>query len=297
MKQKKLIIVTGPTASGKTSIAIQLAQHFCTEIISADSRQCFKELNIGVAKPSPAELALVKHHFINSHSVHDNVNAATFASYAHHALENIFSEKDVAIMAGGTGLYIKAFVEGLDEIPEIPEQLRRDIRTEFEDKGMSWLQEQVRTRDPLYYSSGEIQNPQRMMRALEVVLSTGQSIKEFQTKQEVHDHAFIIEKFGIEVARETLYNNINVRVDQMMDAGLEAEARSLLPLRHLNALQTVGYSELFEYFDGTCTLSEAREKIKQHTRHYAKRQLTWLRKDVSIHWVRDVGEIVSVSGP
>lgn len=293
MKQKKLIIVTGPTASGKTSLAIQLAEHFDTEIISADSRQCYRELNIGVAKPSPHELALVKHHFINSHSIHDSVNAATFSVYAQKVIDEIFRKKDVAIMAGGTGLYIKAFVHGLDEIPEVPENIRAEIRSNYETRGMEWLREQVQLQDPLFYNSGEIQNPQRMMRALEVRLATGMSIKEFHKAGDVDDHPFSIDKFAIHLKREQLYENINSRVDKMVEQGLEAEARSLLPLRHLNALQTVGYSEMFDYFDGTFTLPHAVDKIKQHTRHYAKRQLTWLRNDCTTKWVTGVHEILS----
>ena len=297
MKQKKLIIITGPTASGKTAIAIQIAQHFSTEIISADSRQCFKELNIGVARPSTEELSLVKHYFINSHSVHDNINAAYFSAYAGEVLEKIFSKHDVAVMAGGTGLYIRAFVQGLDEIPEVLPHIRNQIKDDYANKGISWLDEQLRINDPLFYDSGEIKNPQRMMRALEVKLSTGLSIKQFHGHNELRQHPFSIETFAIDVDREQLYNNINQRVDKMVEAGLEAEARSLLPLRHLNALQTVGYSELFEYFDGNYTISQAIEKIKQNTRRYAKRQLTWFRKDASINWVKDSSDILKKIAP
>lgn len=254
-----------------------LARQHNTSIISADSRQCFRELNIGVAKPSPAELKEVSHYFINSHSIHDTVTAATFADYAEAALQEIFADSDVAVMAGGTGLYIKAFLEGFDEIPEVPVSLRQTIRDDFNTKGMEWLKNEVRVNDPVYFQQGETTNPQRMMRALEVKLATGKSIRDFQTsRRKTRD--FTVENIAIEPPREQLYQNINERVDRMMEEGLLAEAKALVPFRHLNALQTVGYTELFDYFDGKYSLAEAVEKIKQNTRNYAKRQMTWMRK-------------------
>jgi tRNA dimethylallyltransferase len=280
---KTIIIITGPTASGKTSMALQLARKYNTEIISADSRQCFREMNIGVAKPSSVELASVKHYFINSHSIHEDVNAATFEQYALNAASEIFKHNDVGIMAGGTGLYIKAFCEGLDDIPAVPADLRAEIIHQYEQKGLQWLQEELKVRDPLYYSDGEIQNPQRIMRALEVKLATGKSIKEFQKKGKVR-RDFNIVKYGIEISKEQLHSNINLRVDKMMEDGLLEEVRSLLPYRHLNALQTVGYAEIFDYLDGKITLEEAVERIKINTRQYAKRQMTWFRKDKEIQW-------------
>jgi tRNA dimethylallyltransferase len=277
VKQKTLILVTGPTASGKTSRALALARQHDTSIISADSRQCFRELNIGVAKPSRAELEEIRHYFIDSHSIHHTVTAATFADYAEAALEEIFANRDVAVMAGGTGLYIKAFLEGLDEIPQIPAALRQTIREDFNARGIEWLQNELRVADPVYFQQGETMNPQRMMRALEVKLATGKSIKDFQqSRRKTRD--FTIENITMELPRERLYRNINERVDRMMEEGLLAEAKALLPFRHLNALQTVGYTELFDYFDGKYTLPEAVEKIKQNTRNYAKRQLTWIKK-------------------
>lgn len=283
-----MILVTGPTASGKTSLAIQIAKHFSTSIISADSRQCYRELNIGVAKPDEQQLAEVKHYFINSHSIHDEVNAATFAAYAHEAAESVFSTNDTVVMAGGTGLYIKAFTEGLDDIPEIPLDLRNEIRAKYQANGMQWLMEEVQKYDELYFTTGENQNPQRMMRALEVKLATGQSIKSFQKKHPDKKRTdYELKKYAIDLSREQLYQNINDRVDTMISMGLEEEARSLYPFKNLNALQTVGYSELFNYFEGNGTLFDAIEKIKQNTRHYAKRQLTWFRKDSGIVWVKD----------
>lgn len=281
---KTVIIIAGPTASGKTSLAIRLAQHYHTEIISADSRQCFRELNIGVAKPSSAELSVVKHYFVNSHTVHEEVNAAVFEQYALRSVEHMFNASNVAVMAGGTGLYIKAFCEGLDEMPAISETIRNNIIENFGLQGISWLQEQVRLHDPLFYKEGEMQNPQRMMRALEIKLATGRSIKELQKKEPVK-REFNIVKYGIDVPKDSLHSNINARVDKMMTDGLLEEVISLLPLRHLNALQTVGYTELFEYLDGKHTLAEAVERIKINTRQYAKRQLTWFRKDPDIKWI------------
>ena len=283
MLQKTCIVIVGPTAVGKTSLAISLAQYFNTEIISADSRQCYRELNIGVATPSVQQLQQVKHYFIQSHSVHEEVNAAVFENYALDSIKNIFQDHDIAIVTGGTGLYVKAFCEGLDEIPEVDGNIRSKIIQQYEEKGLSWLQEEVSVNDPLYYSAGEIQNPQRLMRALEVLLSTGRSIRSFQ-RQQPQERDFRIIKTGLELPREQLYQNINHRVDEMMKQGLLDEVKGLTPLRQLNALQTVGYSELFKYLDGSISLEEAIEEIRKNTRHYAKRQMTWFRKDPSIKW-------------
>ncbi len=284
MKRKTVILITGPTASGKTSLAINLAQKHGTEIISADSRQCFIEMNIGVAKPSSQELAAVKHHFINSHSIHEDVNAVTFEKYALSAVENIFRDNDIAVMVGGTGLYIKAFCEGLDEMPAIPGSVRENIINGYNQHGLEWLQQQVKLNDPLFFNEGEIQNPQRLMRALEIKLVTGKSIKELQRKKPV-ERNFEIIKYAIDLPKEKLHNNINVRVDKMMEDGLLEEVKSLIPFRRLNALQTVGYSELFDYLDEKTSLQEAVERIKINTRQYAKRQLTWFRKDEEIKWI------------
>lgn len=283
---KTVILITGPTASGKTSLAIDTARHYNTEIISADSRQCFVELNIGVAKPSIQELAAVPHHFINSHSIHDEVNAATFAQYAADAAEKIFADHDVLIMAGGTGLYIKAFLEGLDDIPAIPVTVRQAVLKLYEEKGFQWLQDEVRMIDPAFFAEGEMMNPQRLMRALEVKVGTGRSIKDFhRSSGSGAADKYRIVKYGIDISRDELYDNINRRVDKMVEDGLVEEVRSLVPYRNLNALQTVGYSELFDYFDGKTGLEEALNKIKQNTRNYAKRQMTWFRRDKKIIWV------------
>jgi tRNA dimethylallyltransferase len=280
---KTVIIISGPTASGKTSTGIQVAKHFGTEIISADSRQCYKELNIGVARPSEKELHTVPHYFIATHSVHQKVTAAVFEEYAIKKCTELFNKYDTVVMVGGTGLYIKAFCEGLDEIPEIPEIIRNKIITSYNKNGMKWLQLQVRQLDPLFYDKGENKNPQRLMRALEVVTATGQSILSFQKRKQVKRN-FNIKKLAIDISKEQLLHNINQRVDLMMEAGLENEVKSLIPYQHLHPLQTVGYNELFNYFNGETSLAEAVELIKKNTRQYAKRQLTWFRKDKEYLW-------------
>lgn len=277
MNTKTCIIISGPTAVGKTSYGIELALKYNTQIISADSRQCFKELNIGVAKPSQEQLEKVKHYFINSHSIHEEVNSKIFEDYALKRANEIFENNDIAIMVGGTGLYIKAFSEGLDEIPAIDENIRKEINELYNSHGLPWLKHEIEMKDNLFFLNGEMQNPQRMLRALEVKLSTGKSILDFQTRKKVQ-RDFAIKNVVLELSREQLYTNINNRVDQMMEAGLLKEAEKLFQYRHLNALQTVGYKELFDYMEGKTSLPEAIEKIKKNTRHYAKRQVTWFKK-------------------
>ena len=282
--QKTVVVVCGPTAVGKTSIAISIAKQFQTEIISADSRQCFKELKIGVARPSDEELKEAHHYFIASHSITENVNAAFFEKYTLQKVNELFEKHDVVVMVGGTGLYIKAFCDGLDEIPAIDESIRQKIIENYEEHGISWLQEKIRNRDPEFYKVGEIQNPQRMMRALEVIESTGRSILGFRSNKKVK-RDFKIIKIGLELAKEELHANINSRVDKMIKDGLVDEVRLLRSYRDVNALQTVGYSEIFEHLDGEISLEAAIEKIKRNTRQYAKRQLTWFKKDRETWWV------------
>jgi tRNA dimethylallyltransferase len=281
--KKTVIVISGPTAVGKTSVAIQIAKHFQTEIISADSRQCFKELNIGVARPSKEELELVKHHFIASHSIHEEVNAAMFEKFALQKANELFQQHDVIMMVGGTGLYLKTFCEGLDIIPEIDPSIRENIIKNYEAKGVEWLQQEVKLKDHLFYETGEIQNPQRMMRALEVMESTGQSIVSFR-KGVKAERNFKIIKAGLELPKDELQWNISARTDKMMEAGLLNEVKELMPYKTLNALQTVGYKELFEYFDEKISLTGAVDRVKVNTRQYAKRQMTWFKKDKSINW-------------
>ena len=280
---KTVIIVAGPTASGKTSVAIELAKYFNTEIISADSRQCYRELNIGVARPSESQLSEVKHHFIASHSIHDQVNAATFEKYALEKADKIFKEHDVIIMVGGTGLYIRAFCEGLDEIPPISEAVRQNITSAYEKNGLAWLQKQLQEKDPVFFEKGEIKNPQRSMRALEVFEATGESIMAFRKGSKVKRHFNVI-KIGLGLPKDRLIHNIETRVDDMIHQGLADEAKSLYSYKQLSALQTVGYREIFDWMDEKRSLEQAIQLIKKNTKQYAKRQLTWFRKDSSFQW-------------
>ncbi len=281
MSNHTVYIIVGPTAVGKTSFAISLAQHLKTEIISADARQCYAELSIGVARPSLEELSKVPHHFIASHSVNETVNAQVFENYALAKADELFKTHHSAVMVGGTGLYIKAFCEGLDLIPAIDPAIREDIIKQHEKLGLRWLQKEVSVKDPMYWAKGEQQNPQRLMRALEVMLGTGASIVSFQIKNKI-TRPFNIVKVGLELPRAQLYERINQRVISMVENGLETEVRNLLPQNHLNALQTVGYSEWAPYFEGNLTKEKVIENIQQNTRHYAKRQMTWFKKDPEI---------------
>src|SRR5579864_8828028 len=286
MFPKTVIIISGPTASGKTSLALEVARYFNTSIISADSRQCFRELNIGVAKPGPEQLSEVRHFFVNSHSVLDEVNASIFESLALSWCEEIFLNADTVIMCGGTGLYIKAFREGLDTIPPVDEGIRKKITGQYHDHGIIWLQKSVQDADPLFYKYGEMANPRRMMRALEVMQSTGKSIISYRN-QPKKERDFRMLEFSIRLPRKELYRRIDHRVDQMVSAGLLEEVRSLLPFQHLNALQTVGYAELFQYLQNKLSLEEAVTLIKQNTRHYAKRQITWQNKNKHVIWLHE----------
>ena len=283
MQTPTVIIIVGPTAVGKTAAAIRLARHLQTSIISADSRQCYRELNIGVAKPSPAELEAVPHYFINSHSVADEVSAATFEHLALAWTSELFRQSPAVVMVGGTGLYIRAFTDGLDTIPPVDQSIRSHIRLHYEEQGLPWLQTEIAKYDPAFHATGEILNPQRLMRALEVRLSTGQSILSFQSR-EPRQRPFRIMTIGLQLSREQLNKRIESRVDDMMNAGLLDEVKGLLPYRSHNALQTVGYKELFHYLDGKTTLEAAVTAIKTNTRQYAKRQLTWFHRDLSVRW-------------
>lgn len=283
MKNKTCYVIVGPTAVGKTSLAVEIAQHFNTQIISADSRQCYKELNAGVAKPSPQQLQKVKHWFINSHSIQDEVNAKVFEEYALQKVNDIFKHNDIAVMVGGTGLYIKAFCEGLDDVPVVNAEIKKVIITNYNNGGFEWLNEQVKKNDPLYFSKGETKNPQRMLRALEVKLSTGRSIMEFQSHKK-KEREFKKIMIGLQLPKEELIQNINNRIDDMMNNGLLKEVKTLSSFKNLNALQAVGYKELFEHLEGKISLDLAIEQIKINTRHYAKRQMTWFKKDKEVRW-------------
>lgn len=284
MHQHTVILIVGPTAVGKTAVAVQLAKQFHTEIISADSRQCYREMNIGVARPSAVELATVPHHFIATHSITDEVNAGVFEQYALAKANELFQQHRVIVMTGGTGLYINAFVEGIDLMPPIPQAIRENIIRTYQEKGLAWLQETIQQKDPAFWAVAEQQNPQRLMRALEFIEATGQSITTYRSGKK-EERPFRVISIGLEMPRELLNERINSRVDIMMESGLLDETTVLFPSRHLNALQTVGYQELFDHFEGKTSLPKAVELIKQHTRQYAKRQMTWFKKNSSIHWV------------
>ncbi|MGO4877356.1 tRNA (adenosine(37)-N6)-dimethylallyltransferase MiaA [Pedobacter sp. AJM] len=280
---KTLISIVGPTAIGKTALAIELANHFQTEIISADSRQFYKEMEIGTAKPTQTELAAAKHHFINSHSVNQLFSTGDFEIEGLKVLDEIFKTHDLAIMVGGSGLYVNALINGLDEMPEIDLAVRDQLNNLFKTEGISPIREQLAKHDPEYYAKVDQQNPQRMIRGLEVFLSTGQKLSSMlsATKKE---RPFNIIKVGLNTERATLYNRINSRVDKMMHDGLVEEVKSLTEFRSYNALNTVGYSEIFDYLDQKLSIEEAVSNIKQNTRRFAKRQLTWFRRDEEIRW-------------
>lgn len=278
-----LIVIVGPTAIGKTALAIALAKQFSTEIISADSRQFFKEMAIGTAKPTDDELAAAPHHFIDSNSVENLFSTGDFEVQALELINQLFKNHNVVIAVGGSGLYINALCNGLDELPETDITIRAQLNLQFEQNGIEAIKQQLNLHDPEYYSKVDQSNPQRMIRGLEFFLSTGQKLSSFHTNKK-KIRPFNIIKIGLNTDRVQLYNQINQRVDQMMKLGLLEEVKRLLPYRKYNALNTVGYTELFAYLDGTITLEEAVDKIKQNTRRFAKRQLTWFRKDDSITW-------------
>jgi len=280
---KTLITIVGPTAIGKTALSIALAKEFSTEIISADSRQFFREMEIGTAKPTKEELDAALHHFINSHSINEFFSTGDFEVQALKVINTIFQKKDILIMVGGSGLYIDAVCKGLDDLPETDLDIRNELNRQLEKEGIDKIRTQLKKYDPEYFAKVDRANPQRLIRGLEFFLSTGQKISDFYTNSS-KSRPFNILKIGLNMDRTHLYERINMRVDQMMKEGLLEEVRNLLPSRKLNALNTVGYTELFDHLDGHISLEEAVEKIKQNTRRFAKRQLTWFRKDNSIKW-------------
>jgi tRNA dimethylallyltransferase len=283
LTHKTLIVVAGPTAVGKTVAAIELAKHFNTVVVSADSRQFFREMAIGTAKPNVAELAAVKHYFIDSHSIAEPFSVGDFEKQGLALLNELFKTHDHVILAGGSGLYIKAICEGFDDLPTADPSIREKLNKELEEKGIESLQQKLKLADPVYYEEVDLGNPQRIIRALEVFESSGKPISSYR-QATVNKRPFNIIKLALNLPREVLYNRINERVNIMVQQGLLAEVSALLPYRHLNALNTVGYTELFDYFDGKTSLDKAIEMIKQNTRRFAKRQLTWFRKDSSFHW-------------
>lgn len=272
--QKYLVVIAGPTGVGKTALAINLAKHFSTKILSADSRQFYKEMSIGTAKPTPSELAEAEHLFIDSLSIHDNYSIGDFERDAIKALNELFKDHQIVFLVGGSGLYINAVLYGVDEFENVSDATKEKVRKQYEEKGLTWLQEQIQTLDAEYYNTVDINNPQRLQRALEVCLETGKPYSSFlsQNKKERNFEAI---KILINTDREKLYERINKRVDNMISEGLVEEAKALYPNKNLNALNTVGYKELFSHFAGEIELPAAIDLIKQKTRNYAKRQLTW----------------------
>ena len=282
---KKLLVIYGPTAVGKTSLAIKLALLHNTEIISADSRQFFKEMKIGTAVPEQDELDAANHYFIQHKSIHDNYNVGLFEKEATSKIEQLFKNHNTLIMVGGSGLYIDAICKGLDTFPDIEETLRKELRQKFEDYGLQWLQDEVKKIDPIFYASSDVNNHIRLLRCLEVCKQSGQTFSSFKNKQN-KTRKFEVEYISIKMDREKLYQRINDRVDIMMKKGLLEEVESLIKFQDLNALKTVGYSELFQYLNNDNSLEGAIELIKQNSRRYAKRQMTWLKR-YPINWVEN----------
>jgi tRNA dimethylallyltransferase len=282
---KTLIIVAGPTAVGKTRLAISLARHFSTEIISTDSRQFYREMVIGTARPSREELAEVKHHLVGFLSIEQEYDVKQFEADALAATDSIFMKNDIAIATGGSGLYIKTLCEGIDEMPQADPELREHLQQRLRQEGLENLAEELKSLDPQYFAVADTHNPRRVLRALEVCLATGKPYSYFRSQNRKVERSFNIIRIGLYREREILYDRINRRVDRMMDEGLLEEVRKLSPYRHLNALQTVGYQEFFPYMDGEYGLEEAIRLLKRNSRRYAKRQMTWFRKDQEMHWI------------
>lgn len=280
---KTLVVIVGPTGIGKTALAIALARHFSTEILSADSRQFFKEMEIGTAKPSPAELAAAPHHFINSHSIESLFSTGDFELQAIDLIAKLFTTHELLIMVGGSGLYIDAVCKGLDSLPDTDLNIREKLNEQFANEGLEVIKQQLSQYDPEYYQKVDQANPQRMIRGLEFYLSTGTKLSAHLTNSK-KVRPFNIIKIGLNMERSELYNRINLRVDNMMESGLLEEVKALEPFRKYNALNTVGYAELFSHLDGDILLKDAVDQIKQNTRRFAKRQLTWFRKDDSTIW-------------
>jgi tRNA dimethylallyltransferase len=281
--KQTLIVVTGPTAVGKTSLALHLAQSLKTEILSADSRQFYREMRIGTARPGDDELQKVPHHFIGQISIHGEYNVSRFESDALNLLDQLFKEHRAVIMTGGSGLYINAVCHGIDDFPDPDDNLREELKSLYAREGIESFRSKLRLLDPLYYGQVDIANPKRLLRALEVCISTGRPFSELR-KNEPKSRDFEIIKIGLTRDKEELNRRINQRVDRMMEEGLLAEVEQLLPFKHLNALNTVGYKEFFPYFSGEIPLDMAITNIKTHSRRYAKRQMTWFRKDKNIIW-------------
>lgn len=285
MSSKRLLVVVGPTGSGKTDLSIRLARYYAAPVLSTDSRQVYRGMPIGTAQPSDDQLQAAEHHFIASHDIKDNLSCGEYEVQTLERLEKLFADHDYVVAVGGSGLYVRALCEGMDDLPQADESLRAELGRRLEAEGVGALAEQLRELDPVYYEVVDRSNPARVVRALEVCLQTGRPYSEQRTGER-RSRPFGIVKIGVDLPRAELYDRINRRVDRMLADGLEAEARAMYPYRELNALQTVGYREFFDYFDGRTSYDEAVELIKRNSRRYAKRQLTWFRRDPEIRWFR-----------
>lgn len=283
MNTKWLLVIVGPTGSGKTDLSIRLAQHYGAPILSTDSRQLYRGMPIGTAQPDAEQLQAVEHHFIASHDIQEDLSCGQYATQALACLERLFVTHDRVVAVGGSGLYVKALCDGMDDLPQADPALRAALTRRLADEGVDALAEQLRELDPHYYEVVDRRNPARVLRAVEVCLQTGRPYSEQRTGRR-RKRPFEVVKIGIDLPRAELYERIDRRVDRMLADGLEAEARALYPYRSLNALQTVGYREFFDYFDGRTSYEEAVELIKRNSRRYAKRQLTWFRRDPEIRW-------------
>lgn len=283
MNTKTLIVIVGPTGSGKTDLSIRVAEHYACPIISTDSRQFYRGIPIGTAQPDKEQLERVEHHFIASHELTDDFNCGAYEVAALKRLEELFEKHNTVVAVGGSGLYVKALCEGMDDLPEVEPALRQQLSDRLKREGLEALAEQLRELDPTFYEVVDRKNPARVLRALEVCIATGKPYSALRTGVK-RERPFNIVKIGVTMERAVLYERIDRRVDIMVEAGLEQEARKVYPLRHLNSLQTVGYREMFDYFDGSISRDEAIELIKRNSRRYAKRQLTWFGRDGEIEW-------------
>ncbi|WP_163323034.1 tRNA (adenosine(37)-N6)-dimethylallyltransferase MiaA [Draconibacterium mangrovi] len=290
---KTIVVITGPTGIGKTEVSIKVAQYFNAEIVSADSRQIFRELNIGTAVPSAEELAAVPHHFIQSHSVEENFNASRYETEALELIDKLFRQKDILLLVGGSMLYIDAICKGIDIMPDADPEVRAALKKQLEEEGLEGLRLQLKTLDPEYYKKVDLKNPNRIIHALEISIQTGKPYSSFRSDTP-KERPFQIVKIALNCDRQLLHNRINLRVDKMMEAGLEKEARSVYHKKHLNSLNTVGYQEMFAYFNGEISHEKAIELIKRNSRRYARKQITWFRRDEAVKWFEptDTAEII-----
>jgi len=283
MKNKHLVIILGPTGIGKTDLSISLAANYASEIISADSRQFYKELRIGTAAPTPEQLSEIKHHFVGQLSVNDYFNVSMFEIQALELLDTLFMKMDIVFLTGGSGLYIDVICYGIDEFPDIDQEIRDSLLKKYKEQGLESIRYELKRIDPLHYENVDLNNPNRILKALEIYYMTGKPYSDF-LKQEKQERSFNIIKIGLNTDREVLYKRINRRVDGMIESGLVEEVKSLEQYRNTNALNTVGYKEVFQYLDGQVSLREATDLIRRNSRRYARRQLTWFRKDRDIKW-------------